>query len=119
MVVVPASGQDPLEVEKQVYALMDSIAIRHPFTAEELAGYQTRVKAQKITAASDNSSLAGELAQAEVIYGGWREFFREQERIQSLTPEQVTAAMKRSCTRSNRTVGMIVNPRTATNEGGR
>ncbi|MFI5370454.1 MAG: M16 family metallopeptidase [Candidatus Eisenbacteria bacterium] len=119
MVVVPASGQDPLEVEKQVYALMDSIATRHPFTAEELAGYQTRIKAQKIGAAGDNSSLASELAQAEVIYGGWREFFREQERIQSLTPAQVMAAMKRSCTRSNRTVGMIVNPPTAAHEEGR
>ncbi len=121
MIVVPAAGQDPLAVEKQVYAVMDTIATSKPFTAEELAGYQTRVKAQKISAAGNNSNLAGELAQAEVIYGGWREFFREQERIQSLTPEQVMAAMKRACVRSNRTVGMIVNPpaRSAANEGGR
>jgi predicted Zn-dependent peptidase len=119
MVVVPASGQDPLEVEKQVYAVMDTIVSSRPFTTEELSGYQTRVKAQKIGAAGSNSSLAGELAQAEVIYGGWREFFREQERIQSLTPQQVMAAMKRSCIKSNRTVGTIVNPGTAANAGGR
>jgi predicted Zn-dependent peptidase len=119
LLVVPASGQDPIAVENQVYAVMDSIATSRPFTAAELAGYQTRVKAEKIASASSNSSLAGELAQAEVIYGGWREFFREQERIQSMTPAQVLAAMKRSCVRSNRTVGVIVNPRTAANEGGR
>jgi predicted Zn-dependent peptidase len=122
LLVVPATGQDPIAVENQVYAVMDSIATSEPFTAAELAGYQTRVKADKIASAVSNSSLAGELAQAEVIYGGWREFFREQERIQSLTPAQVMAAMRRACVRSNRTVGVIVNPpnpKSTTNVGGR
>jgi predicted Zn-dependent peptidase len=125
LLVVSATGQDPLAVENQVYAVMDSIATTQPFTTAELTGYQTRVKAEKIAAASGNSSLAGELAQAEVIEGGWREFFREQERIQALTPAQVMAVMKRACIRSNRTVGVIVNPanppdpKPAANVGGR
>ena len=117
--VVPAAGQDPEKVEQAVYEMLDSVATKQPLTAEELAGYKVRVKAQKIGAAESNSSLSGELAQAQILYGDWRQFFREQERVQSLTPADLMAAMKRALVRSNRTVGLIVNPKTASNQGGR
>lgn len=117
--VVPAAGQDPLELEKLVYQALDEIQTSKPFTAEELEGYKVRIKAQKIAAAESNSSLCGELAQAQSLYGDWREFFREQERVQSLTPQDLLDAMKTTMVRSNRTVGMIVNPAQAANEGGR
>lgn len=103
-----------------MYAVIDSALTSQPFTAEELAGYKVRVRAAKIGAVDDNSSLAGELAQAQALYGDWRDFFREQERIQSLTPADLTAALKAIYSKSNRTVAMIKNPpATAANEGGR
>ena len=120
MIVVPATGQDPLEVEKAVYGVMDSILAVSPFTAAELDGYKVRVKASKIAAAEANDDLAGELAQAQELYGDWHEFFREQERVQKLTVDDVMGAMRRSLVKSNRTVGLIVNPpKQASNEGGR
>ncbi len=119
-VAVPAKGQDPEKVEAAMYAVIDSALTSQPFTAEELAGYKVRVRAAKIGAVDDNSSLAGELAQAQALYGDWRDFFREQERIQSLTPADLTAALKAVYSKSNRTVAMIKNPpATAANEGGR
>jgi predicted Zn-dependent peptidase len=115
---VPAAGQDPLAVEKELYAAMDEIEKSKPFTDEELAGYKVRVKAQKIDQAESNASLAGQLAQAQVLYGDWREFFREQERVQALTVKDVMDVMKKSLVKSNRTVGMIVPPEKTASTGG-
>ena len=119
LILVPASGQDPLAVEQAAYAVIDSIQTKAPFTADEVKGYKVRMKAQKIGAASSNANLAGELSQAEIIYGGWQQFFREQERTQSLTPADVMNAMSTMLVRHNRTVAMIVNPKPAASEGGR
>jgi predicted Zn-dependent peptidase len=119
--VVPATGQDPEAVEQEVYAVLDEIASgTKPFTAEELEGYKVRTRAARIAAAEGNSELASGLAMAQTLYGDWREFFREQERVQALTLADVEAAMKRSLVRTNRTVAMIVNPKpAAAAEGGR
>ncbi len=118
--VVPASGQDPLKVEQAVYDVLNEVETRKPFSAEELAGYKVRVRAEKIGVAADNAQLAGALAQAQALYGDWHEFFRGQERVQALTTADVIEVMKRSMIHSNRTVGLIVNPTAAAaNHGGR
>jgi predicted Zn-dependent peptidase len=119
--IVPAAGQDPAAVELAAYEVLDDVASAHPLTAEELQGYQVRVRAQKIAAADGNASLAGELAQAQTLYGDWRQFFREQERVQALTLADLKGAMSTSIQRSNRTVAMIVPPvdAHAANQGGR
>jgi len=117
--VVPAAGQDPLVVEQAIYGVLDSVLTVKPFTDEELQGYKVRVRAGKIREVENNLSLAGALARAQNLYGDWHQFFREQERVQALTVGDLMAAMKSSLVRSNRTVGMIVNPpKQASNEGG-
>ena len=118
--VVPAAGQDPEQVERAVYEVLDEVRDAKPFTAEELEGYKVRVRAQKIETAEDNANLAGELAQAQIQLGDWHEFFREQERVQALKVDDLMDAMKRSLVKSNRTVGLIVQPKAqAANQGGR
>lgn len=118
--LVPASGQDPEKVEQEAYAVIADVLAAHPFTQEELNGYKVRVRAQKIGSVEENSELAGELAQAQALYGDWHDFFREQERVQALTVDQLTAAIRTSLTRSNRTVALMKPPAAAaTTEGGR
>ncbi len=118
--IVPAAGQDPLKVEQAVYDVLDEIQTRKPFSADELAGYKVRVRADKIETAADNAQLAGTLAQAQALYGDWHEFFRGQERVQALTTADLMSAMKGSMVRGNRTVGVIVNPAAASaSTGGR
>ena len=118
--VAPATGQDPLQVEQAIYDILNEIQTTRPFSAEELAGYKVRVRAEKIGTAGDNAQLAGTLAQAQALYGDWHEFFRGQERVQALTTADLMDALKRSMIRSNRTVGLIVNPTSqAANQGGR
>jgi predicted Zn-dependent peptidase len=120
VMIVPAAGQDPLVVEKAVYGVMDSVLTVNPLTDAELDGYKVRVRARNIARAEGNSSLADALSRAQILQGDWREFFREQERVQALAVADLMGAMKRSLVKSNRTVGMIVNPpKQASNEGGR
>ena len=120
MMLVPAGGQGAEQVEKAAYAVIDSTLGARPFTNEELNGYKVRVKAQKIGAAEDNGELAGELAQAQALYGGWREFFREQERLQALTTADLANVVRTHLVRSNRTVAEIVPPASdAGSTGGR
>ncbi len=117
--VVPAADQDPLKVEQDVYAALDSVRA-HPFTAAELAGYKVRVKAAKIGEVEENDHLASALAMAQTLKGDWREFFREQERIQSLTPATVMDAMNEALASHNRTAGIIVShPAQAADAGGK
>jgi predicted Zn-dependent peptidase len=110
MVVIPATGENPEDVEREVYAVLDGIRSENPFTQEELDGYKVRTRASMVNAAEDNMSLAGQLAVHQILFGDWREFFRTQERVQSLTLDDLTAAMDNSIRRGNRTVGMIVPP---------
>lgn len=116
---VPSAGQDPLAVEAEIHAAMAEVMESAPFTDEELEGYKVRVRAQKIAAAEGNQNLALSLAQAQMLKGDWREFFRDAERVQSLTVADLMDALKTSVKRSNRTVAMIVPPQTASAEGGR
>lgn len=119
MFVVPAAGQDPAKVEQEVYAALDEVRAK-PFTPEELAGYKVRVKAQKIGSVESNSDLASALVTAQTLKGDWREFFREQERLQALTSSDLMEAMNSAFVKSNRTVGMIVNHDAQTaSEGGK
>ena len=120
VLVVPASGQDPLKVEQAVYDVIDSVLTVKPFTADELDGYKVRVRARNIARAEGNASLTDALARAQILQGDWREFFRESERVQALQVNDLLGAMKRSLVKSNRTVGLIVNPpKQASNQGGR
>jgi len=117
LVVVPAAGQDPLAVEQEVYLALGEVQTSG-FTEEELDGYKVRTRAQKISEVESNSGLALQLAQAQIFYGDWREWFRETERVQALTLGDLKSAMEKTLVKSNRTVGMIVNAKPETSAGG-
>ncbi len=116
--VIPAPGQDPLVVEQEVYALLREIETTAPFTQEEVDGWKVRDRAQTIAACEDNDNLALQLASHQMIFGDWREFFRQHERAQAVTAQHVMDAMKQRLTHTNRTVGMIVNPKAEAASGG-
>lgn len=111
--VVPAAGQDPVKVEAALDAVLAQVQTRAPITAEELHGYQVRERADRIRGVESNDQLAEGLATAQTLHGDWREFFREQERIQALTVGDLMNVMTEHMVRRNRTVGMIVNPKPA------
>ena len=91
-----------------MYAALDEVR-RKPFTADELAGYKVRVKAGRIFGVEANRALASDLANAQTLRGDWREFFREQERVQALEVRDLMDAMNGAFVKSNRTVGTLLN----------
>lgn len=115
--VIPAAGQNPQTVEEEVYRVLEEAMGPTPFTQGELDGYKVRTRAEMVRAAQSNDRLAGELAQAQSLYGDWREFFRGVQRVQALTIADLEAAMKAAVRANNRTVAMIVPPRTAAGGG--
>ena len=76
-------------------------------TAEELAGYKTRARAQFIQGLESNQGMAGQLCWAQMILGDWRELFKQLEAIDAVTLEDVQRVAGQIFTESNRTVGTI------------
>ena len=71
-----------------------------------------------VQSAQSNDGLISELTQAQALYGDWREFFRNAQRAQALTLADLAGAMKSAIRANNRTVAMIVPPKTtAAGEG--
>ena len=80
-----------------------------PVGEEELRMVQTRAKAGLIRGLSSNSGIAGQLATYQAQLGDWRELFRNVERIEKVTAEDIMRVAQATFVRTNRTVAMIVN----------
>jgi predicted Zn-dependent peptidase len=56
---------------------------------------------------NDNTLLAVQLANYQVLTGDWRNLFRQLDKIQAVTPEDIKRVAAATFTRNNRTVGVI------------
>jgi predicted Zn-dependent peptidase len=88
-----------------------------PVGGEELQKVKTRAKAGLVRSLASNSGLASNLATYQAQYGDWRELFRNVERIEKVTAEDIMRVAKDTFVPTNRTVGMIVTEE-ATATGG-
>jgi predicted Zn-dependent peptidase len=59
---------------------------------------------------TSNEGLAGQLAVYQGMMGDWRLLFREMERMEAITPQDIRDAAKESLRRDNSVVGMIRKP---------
>ena len=105
---VTTPGHTPDEVSAAIRAEIDRIKSEE-VPAEELASVKTRVKAGLIRQLAGNSGLALQLASYQTLYGDWRELFREVERIDKVTADDVKRVANATFTASNRTVAKIEN----------
>ena len=76
-------------------------------TQEELQKARTRARAGLIRGLDSNSGLAGELAFYEVITGDWANLFRELDKIEHVTAEDIQRVAGECFASKNRTVGVI------------
>ena len=103
-----------------MYAEIDSVLARGAFTAEELNGYKVRVRRRRSQRSGRTTGSRASWRRRRRCTATGGRFFREQERVQALTPDDLTKVLKSALVRGNRTVGVMVNPkRGATPEGGR
>jgi predicted Zn-dependent peptidase len=78
-----------------------------PVGDDELAAVKTRAKANLIRGLANNGGIAGQLATTHAQLGDWKEIFRQVERIEKVTKDDIMRVATETFTPSNRTVAMI------------
>jgi len=81
-----------------------------PITQEELTGVKTRAKVNFLRELDSNNGLALQLASFESLDGDFHNMFKQVEKIEAITPEDIQRVMNTYFIRRNRTVAMIVPP---------
>ena len=103
---MPAQGHTNQECEEALYSEIDKLK-NNPVTPQELQKAKTRARASLIRELDSNSGLAQELTYYEVITGSWRNLFRQLERIDRVTAEDIQRVAKTYFISTNKTVGTI------------
>lgn len=102
----PAQGKTNAECEKAIYEEIERLQ-KEPVTKEELDKIKARTNIGFIRDLRDNLEFAMKLAKYQQIYGNWREVFREVDKVNAITPEDIQRVAKLYFTRNNRTVAAI------------
>jgi predicted Zn-dependent peptidase len=103
---VPARGVSNEQAQAAIREELGRLTAE-PVTAEELERFKTRAKADLIRSLDSNQGLADQLADYQTLYGDWRELFREIDRIEKVTADDVLRVARATLREDNRTVGRI------------
>ncbi len=119
----PAPGVSPDTLLNALSAELARIR-QKPITSEELGAYRNRARADFIEGLRSNRGLAFQLALYQTRTGDWHDLFRYLDRIDRLTPEEITTQAERILTPIHRTAGIMESvpggkPRGETQNGGR
>jgi len=90
------------EIFKEVEKLKDEL-----IDEAEVTKIKARAKASLINQLDSNQGLAFQLTGYQVFWGDWRELFRELDRINAVTADDIQRVAKKYLTKKNRVVGMI------------
>lgn len=104
---VPAPGHSNEEVQAAIAEEIEKLK-NEPISDEELKMVKTRAKAELLRGLSSNIGIASQLAEYQTLFGDWRELFREVERIEKVTKEDIMRVAQATFVPTNRTVAMIV-----------
>ncbi len=103
---VPAKGHSATEMSTAIHELIDKLK-SEGVTAAELKMVKTRSKATLLRGLGNNQGLAMNLAANQLYYGDWRELFRDIDRVDAVTNEDVKRIANEIFVESNRTVGIL------------
>jgi predicted Zn-dependent peptidase len=101
-----APGHTNGEARKAIEAEIERLQTE-PVGREELDGVKRRARANIIRQLGDNSSLALQLSEYQVLTGDWRTLFKQLDRINAVTPEDIQRVARSTFTFDNRTIGSI------------
>jgi predicted Zn-dependent peptidase len=103
---VPLPGHTPEEMRTAIHKELDRLKTED-VTDEELARFKTRAKADLLRGLADNEGLAHQLAEYQTRYGDWRQLFRELDKINAVTKEDVRRVANKIFIENNRTSARI------------
>lgn len=112
---VPVRGKTAEDIEPVIYDEINKLLTTDPLTEDELNKYKTGAKAGFIRGLNSDGGMAGQLAYYELYFGSWHELFRQPDRIDAVTLDDVKRVAAQYLTKKNRTVGLI---RTIQSAGG-
>jgi predicted Zn-dependent peptidase len=101
-----APGRTNQEVEKAIEEELERL-IKEPVSKEELDGVKRRARASLLRQLDDNLGLAIQLSSMQALTGDWRNLFRQLDKINAVTPEDIQRVAKATFTRTNKTVAVI------------
>ena len=102
---VPARGHTNEESEKAIDAEIERLKTEL-VTSAELAKAKTRARASLVRQLASNSGLASQLTFYETVTGDWRNLFRQLDKIDKVTAEDIQRVAKEYFITKNRTVGV-------------
>jgi len=103
---VPTPGHTPEELRDAIRADVEKLK-KEDITDDELNMIKTRAKADLLRTLDSNAGLAEQLATAQALFGDWRYFFQEANRIDQVTKAEIREAANQTFLDSNRVVGRI------------
>ena len=112
----PSRGHTSGECEQALMAEIERLKTES-VTAEELKKAKTRARAGLIRQLGSNMGLAQQLTYYQVLTGDWRNLFRQLDRIDKVTAEDLLRVAKETFTTKNRTVGLIATTETPAPQG--
>jgi len=112
---VPAQGHSPEEVGNSIHTELDKLKTEG-VTPEELQMVKTRAKAALLRGLNNNQGLATSLARYQLRFGDWREMFREIDKLDAVTNEDVIRVANQIFVTNNRTVGILTTKDTPSGE---
>jgi predicted Zn-dependent peptidase len=105
---IPTPGHTPQElraaIHKEIARLKTELV-----SDEELKMVKTRTKVNLVRSLDSNQDLAIAFATAQQRYGDWREVFRNVERIEKVTKEDIRRVANQVFVDGNRTAAMVEN----------
>jgi predicted Zn-dependent peptidase len=102
----PAQGKTAEECEAAIYEEIERLK-NEPVSEEELEKAKTRARADVIRQLGSNSGLALQLAYNQAITGNWRNLFKDLDRINAVTADDIQRVAKKYFVPKNRTVAAI------------
>ena len=111
----PTPGHTPGELRDAIRPEIERLKTED-ITDDELAMIKTRSKADLLRTLGDNAGLASQFATAQGVFGDWREFFHEVQRMDQLQKADIRRVANQTFVDSNRVLGMIESTQMA---GGR
>jgi predicted Zn-dependent peptidase len=103
---ITTPGHSPDEVAESIHTEIDKLKTQD-VPADELASVKTRVKADLVRRLGSNSGLALQLAEAQTLFGDWRELFRSVDAVDKVTAADVKRVANATFNANNRTVAKI------------
>jgi predicted Zn-dependent peptidase len=105
---IPNAGHTPQEVADAFQEEINRLKTQD-VSDEELQMFKTRAKADLIRGLGSNEGLATELATMQLRYGDWRELFRQIDRYDKVTKQDIRRVANQTFAPTNRTVGILEN----------